>query len=297
MNVFQQLTSGNKYRVLHAARVFFIQDLDLREKHGSWVHRWSAVLTNMKKVLVPLVFPLVMSLPSFAQQEKVYQHFEQFWFQYFNQTRLSEKWGLWFDMGYRTKDNFTEGTSTLLARIGAIYYLNKEVRLMGGYAFFNAYPLEASIEIAQPEHRLWQQVLFQKEYPKLTLTNAVRFEQRWRKKILPPDRYSDEYNFNYRLRFGINLQYPLSPKKLEKGDLSLMAGNEVMLNLGKQIVYNFLDQNRIWAGFRYYFNTNNNLTVLYMNSFGQTPVPGLYRIFNTVRISYFHNIDLKNESQ
>jgi hypothetical protein len=168
---------------------------------------------------------------------------------------------------------------------------------MGGYAFFNAYPLEASIKIAQPEHRLWQQVQFQKQYPKLTLTNTVRFEQRWRQKIIAPDKLDDEFNFNYRLRFGINLQYPLRHKKLEKGDLSLMAGNEVMLNLGKQIVYNYFDQNRIWAGLRYYFNTNNNLTVLYMNSFSQTPVAGLYRVFNTVRISYFHNIDLRKESK
>jgi Protein of unknown function (DUF2490) len=251
----------------------------------------------MVKVVIPLIFLILLGLQTNAQQEKVYQHYEQLWFQYFNQTRISEKWGLWFDMGYRTKDNFTEGTSTLLARIGAIYYLNKETRLMGGYAFFNGYPLEASIDITQPEHRLWQQVQFQKEFSKLSLSNTVRFEQRWRRTISAPDQYGDGYNFNYRLRFGINLQYPLRYKKLEKGDLSVVAGDEVMLNFGQQIVYNYLDQNRIWAGLRYYFNSNNNLTVLYMNSYGQTPVPGLYRIFNTVRISYFHNIDLRKESQ
>jgi hypothetical protein len=251
----------------------------------------------MIKVFIPLIFLFMLDLPANAQQEKHYQHFEQFWFQYFNQTRITEKWGLWFDMGYRTKDNFTEGTSTLLARIGAIYYLNKHTRLMGGYAFFNAYPLEINIDIAQPEHRLWQQVQFQKEFHKLTLTNTVRFEQRWRKKIIAPDRYDNEYNFNYRLRFGINLQYPLLRKKLEKGDLSLVAGDEVMLNFGKQIVYNYLDQNRIWAGARYYFNSNNNLMVVYMNSYGQAPAPGLYRIFNTVRLSYFHSINLHLDSK
>lgn len=251
----------------------------------------------MKKISVLASFLMVMTLQSNAQDEKVYQHYEQFWFQYFNQTRISEKWGLWFDMGYRTKDNFTEGTSTLLARIGAIYYLNKGFRLMGGYAFFNAYPLENNIDIAQPEHRLWQQVQFQKEYNKLSLSSTVRFEQRWRRKIKPPDQFDEDYNFNYRLRFGISLQYPLRHKKLEKGDLSVVTGDEVMLNFGQQIVYNHLDQNRIWAGLRYYFNSNNNLTVLYMNSFGQTQVSRLYRVFNVVRISYFHNIDLRRESQ
>jgi hypothetical protein len=247
----------------------------------------------MKKVLVPLVFLIMMGMQSFAQQEKHYQHFEQFWFQYYNQTRLSEKWGFMFDVGYRTKDNFVDSTSTLLARIGAIYYLNRNTRFMGGYAFFNAYPLEANIDIAQPEHRLWQQVQWQQDFKKLSLLQHVRFEQRWRKKIIPPDQYADEYNFNYRLRFSLSLQYPLLAKKQVKGDLSLVAGDEVMLNFGKQVVYNYLDQNRIWAGMRYYFNRNNNLLVAYMNIYNQTPVPGLYRIFNTVRFSYFHNIDLR----
>jgi hypothetical protein len=199
-------------------------------------------------------------------------------------------------MGYRTKDDLIKGTSTLLVRVGAIYYLNKNTRLMGGYAFFNAYPLEANIDIPQPEHRLWQQLQFQTNYPKLTMTNTVRFEQRWRQKIIAPDRLDDEFNFNYRLRFGINLQYPLRNKKNEAGDLSLVLGDEVMLNFGKQVVYNYLDQNRLFGGFRYHFNSQNSISMLYMNSFSQINLPGLYRVFNVIRVSYFHNIDLRKKS-
>jgi hypothetical protein len=238
-----------------------------------------------------------MASTAVCQPQKIYQHYEQIWFQYFNQTRFSNKWGLWFDAGYRTKDDLVKGTSTLLARVGAIYYVNSNTRLMGGYAFFNAYPLEANIDVSQPEHRLWQQVQFQTNYPKLTMTNSIRFEQRWRQKIIAPDRLGDEFNFNYRLRFGINLQYPLRHKKNEAGDLSLVLGDEVMLNFGKQVVYNYLDQNRLFGGFRYFFNQSNSLTLLYMNSYSQTNVQALYRVFNVIRISYFHNIDLRKESR
>lgn len=243
-----------------------------------------------------LLIVLGMASPAVGQSKKIYQHYEQLWFQYFNQTRISDKWGLWFDAGYRTKDDLVKGTSTLLARVGAIYFVNSNTRLMGGYAFFNAYPLEANIDIPQPEHRLWQQVQFQTNYPKLTMTNSIRFEQRWRQKIIPPDRYDDAFNFNYRLRFGINLQYPLRHKKNEAGDLSLVLGDEVMFNFGKQVVYNYLDQNRLFGGFRYYFNPQNSITMLYMNSFSQINLPGLYRVFNVVRISYFHNIDIRKKS-
>jgi hypothetical protein len=245
------------------------------------------------KFLVTLLAMLILSIHCTGQSQKIYQHYEQIWFQYFNQSRISDKWGLWFDVGYRTKDDLIKGTSTLLARVGAIYYLNKNTRLMGGYAFFNAYPLEANIDVAQPEHRLWQQLQFQTNYPKLTMTNTIRFEQRWRQKIIAPDRLGDEFNFNYRLRFGINLQYPLRTGKNGNGDLSLVMGDEVMLNFGKQVVYNYLDQNRLFGGFRYYFNPGNSLVMLYMNSFTQTNVQALYRVFNVVRMSYFHNLDLR----
>jgi Protein of unknown function (DUF2490) len=249
------------------------------------------------RIFFSLLILLAMSSAVMGQSQKVYQHYEQIWLQYFNQTRFSQKWGLWFDAGYRTKDDLVKGTSTLLARLGAIYYVNKNTRLMGGYAFFNAYPLEANIDVAQPEHRLWQQLQFQTNYPKLTMTNSIRFEQRWRQKVIAPDRLGDEFNFNYRLRFGINLQYPLLHKKNEAGDLSLVLGDEVMLNFGKQVVYNYLDQNRLFGGFKYYFDPGNSLVILYMNSFSQTNVQALYRVFNVVRISYFHNIDLRKESQ
>ncbi|HSF44692.1 MAG TPA: DUF2490 domain-containing protein [Chitinophagaceae bacterium] len=249
------------------------------------------------KVLFILLAMMVLSRYTSGQSRKIYQHYEQIWFQYFNQTRISEKWGLWFDAGYRTKDDLVKGTSTLLARVGAIYYLNQGTRLMGGYAFFNAYPLEDTIKIAQPEHRLWQQVQFQVEHPKLTMTNSIRFEQRWRQKIVAPDKYDNAFNFNYRLRFGINLQYPLRHKKNEKGDLSLVFGDEVMLNFGQQIVYNYLDQNRLFGGFKYYFNPDNSLVMLYMNSYSQTNVRALYRVFNVVRLSYLHNINVRKEIQ
>lgn len=249
------------------------------------------------RIIFALVAVLTLSVNSHAQQKKIYQHYEQIWFQYFNQTRISDKWALWFDAGYRTKDDLVKGTSTLLARIGAIYNLNKTTRLMGGYAFFNAYPLEVDIEIPQPEHRLWQQVQIQQDYAKLTMTNTIRFEQRWRKKIIPPDQYDDEFNFNYRLRFGINIQYPLLNKRNEAGDLSWIIGNELMLNFGKQIVYNYLDQNRFFTGVRYYFNPTNSLVLLYMNSYSQTNVKALYRVFNVARISYFHNLKPGGKSQ
>lgn len=235
---------------------------------------------------------ILVSGSSLPAQEKKTEHFEQLWFQYFNQTTLNNRWSIWFDAGYRTRDNFTQGTSTTLVRVGAIYQTKVPVRLMGGYAFFNAYPLEEQVHVAQPEHRLWQQFLWQPELGRILMTQTIRFEQRWRRNLASPDELADDYHFNYRLRFGLGVQIPLREQRLKKGDLSLVLHDEVMLNFGKQIVYNYFDQNRIAAGFRYYFSGNLNLQLLYMNAYTKTAIPELYRIFSTIRISFFQTISL-----
>ncbi|NJL75623.1 MAG: DUF2490 domain-containing protein [Saprospiraceae bacterium] len=60
------------------------------------------------------------------------------WFQYYNQTKLSEKWILSSDVGYRLRDRFKE-KSQFLVRTGMGYNLKKTVRVNAGFALFGFY--------------------------------------------------------------------------------------------------------------------------------------------------------------
>lgn len=73
-------------------------------------------------------------------QTKQTEKAEQVWLGYLNQTRLSNKWGIWVDAHLRTKDNFVSDLTTGIFRSGLTYYLNDDLKFTAGYAFINHFP-------------------------------------------------------------------------------------------------------------------------------------------------------------
>ena len=224
----------------------------------------------MKKQLIIgfiLLISVVMDLH--AQSEKQIERLEQVWTGYFNQTRFSNKWGIWFDAQLRTKDNFFTGLSTMIIRPGITYYINDATKLTAGYAYINHYPSDNHKEISQPEHRPWQQIQWHTKYSKVRTMQYLRLEERFRRKILNDSTLAEGNNFNFRVRYAFLLQVPLSGQQIEKGDFSFIVNDEIHVNLGKQILYNTFDQNRFFLGFAYHTNAHDNLQFGYMHSFQQ----------------------------
>ncbi len=231
---------------------------------------------------------------SFSQTKQT-EHVEQLWFAYNNQTRFSNKWGLWADFHLRTKDDFVKDFSQSIARVGLMYYLNDDTKLTAGYAYVSAYPA-ANQNVTVPEHRPWQQIQWHSKYSKLRLMQWFRLEERFRKKLLNPDELDDEYSFNFRLRYNIFFMVPLSKQKFQARSLSFVLNNEVHVNFGKQIVYNYFDQNRFFLAFAYHVNKTDNLQFGYTNVFQQLAAGNKYRSINGARIFYFHNLDLRKNN-
>jgi len=215
---------------------------------------------------------------------------EQLWFGYFNQTRLTKKWGVWADVHLRTKEDFVNQLSQFIVRPGLTFYLNDDVKLTAAYAFVNHFPSDNHKNISQPEHRLWQQLQWHTKYPGVRLMQWLRLEERFRRKIKNDNELADGYNFNYRIRYNILAQVPLSKKRFQPGTFSAVASNEVFVNFGKEIVYNYFDQNRFFAGVHYHVNKHDNLQLGYMNVFQQLSAGNKYRSLHTFRIFYFHNL-------
>src|SRR5689334_6878099 len=72
-------------------------------------------------------------------QEKSVEDLEQTWFGYFNQTRLTNKSGIWVDLHLRLTGNFIEQPAVSIARFGYTYYLSDLTRLTAGYAYVTQY--------------------------------------------------------------------------------------------------------------------------------------------------------------
>jgi hypothetical protein len=246
-----------------------------------------------------MIFGFILTGFSFnvaiGQVVKNKEKLEQLWFGYFNQARFSKKWGLWLDLHLRTREDLTHDLSQSIARAGLTYYIDDVTKLTAGYAFVNHFPQDNHKEISQPEHRIWQQLQWHTRYGKKRMMQWLRLEERWRHKILNDSALADGYNFNYRLRYNLLFEVPLSNKGAVPNSLSFIVNDEVHINFGKQVINNYFDQNRFFTGVKYQVNGHDNIQAGYMNVFQQLPAAARYKIINAVRFFYFHNIDLRGK--
>ena len=245
----------------------------------------------MGRLLVLLGFMLLGVLPLRAQKQYVLER--QLWLGVFNQTRFSEHWGSWTDVHLRLHDQFVGDLFQGVARVGLTYYLTDDVRLTGGYAYVHHYP-DGARTVGHPEHRPWQQVQWFTKFPNARLMQWVRLEERFRQQVVNNTELGSEYAFNYRSRYNTALFLPLTNKGFEPGGLQFLLNEEVMVNFGQQVRYNYFDQNRLFAGLVYQVNKHAQLHAGYMHLFQQLPVGDTYRNQHTIRVFYFHNLDLRH---
>lgn len=240
----------------------------------------------MKKIL--LLSFVLFTIPSFAQKQINKQ--SGVWLGYFNQTRLTDKWGIWLDLHARRTD-FLDRWSTQIIRPGITYYANERLRFTAGYAYARTFPT-AGLHTVRPENRLWQQVLWTSRQKRLQTQQWIRLEERFNRKIAN-DQLLDGSNFNFRFRYLLNLMVPLNRDFLEPKTLFFAFNDEIHINAGKQITYNLFDQNRFFVGLGYQFTKGLNMQVGYMNQFQQLPSGNHFNSNNVLRIFVFHNLDFR----
>ncbi|MBC7775268.1 MAG: DUF2490 domain-containing protein [Phycisphaerae bacterium] len=239
-----------------------------------------------------LLFIFSLTAISLSAQKTVTTE-EQAWFGFMNQTRLSNKWGIWFDAHLRLKDDFVGELSQGIVRVGPMYYLSDDVRLTAAYAYVHNFPALGHANIGLPEHRPWQQVQWFMRGPKARLMQWLRLEERFRRKTLNDNELGEGYNFSWRIRYNFALFLPITKKRFEPGGLQFLVNDELFVNFGKNIVYNHFDQNRFFVGLVYQVNKHAQLHGGYMNLYQQLPIGNQFRNQHTVRVFYFHNIDLR----
>lgn len=227
-------------------------------------------------------------------QEKEFETREQLWLGYFNQTRFTNKSGMWVDLHLRLTNEFVNDIAVTMARIGYTNYLTDQTRLTLGYNYAMQYGHNGAPNV--PEHRPWQQIQWFEKKRWYTLMQWVRLEERFRQKVSEGE-LIDDYNFNFRIRYNISFTIPLKGKQVVPKVPFVFMNNEVFINFGKNIVYNYFDQNRLFAGLGYQFTSHLNAHLGYMYIFQQLPEGNKYVNTNTIRLFVFHNLDFRSKNQ
>lgn len=231
------------------------------------------------------------SHPATGQTTKEVTHRDQLWLGYFNQTRLTDKFGFWFDIHYRQTDHFVDRPFQFLVRTAVTYYVTDNIRINVGHVFANHFPAR-NLHTSRPEHRGWQQIIWNQKYSRCSTRQWLRLEERFNRKIVD-DELQDGYNFNYRIRYSASVNIPLKGKEIVPKTPFAVFTNEVFVNFGGKIVYNTFDQNRFFAGLGYQFTPQASAQLGYMNIYQQEAAGNKYISANVIRLYFFHNLDLR----
>jgi hypothetical protein len=215
----------------------------------------------------------------------------QVWLGYFNQTRISNKFSVWLDLHARRTD-FLDRWTTTIVRPGLTYHLSDHARFTAGYAYASHWPALETQHTVRPEHRLWQQINWGSRSRRLQVNQWVRLEERFLRKM-QHDVLQPGHNFNYRARYMITLMTPLKGDHIQPGVPFVVLNDEVHLNFGKEIVYNYFDQNRLFAGLGFQFTKTLNAQLGYMQVFQQQPAGNRFFDTHALRLFVFHNLDLR----
>lgn len=218
---------------------------------------------------------------------------DQLWLAYFNQTRFSNKWGMWADVHYRFTDDFVGRSFQFIFRPAFTYFIKDNLRVNLGYAAVRHYPARG-LNTTRGEHRPWQQIWWNQKYSGFTTLQWIRTEQRFNERIVN-DEKQDGYNYNFRVRYNYSFFIPLKGKEMLPRTPFVALINEVFLNFGDRVIYNTFDQNRFFAGLGYQFTSHLNVQCGYMNIYQQETSGNNYLSTHAVRLFLFHSLDLRNK--
>lgn len=237
-----------------------------------------------------ITFILFLTTSTLVAQNKDIEVRKQTWFAYMNQTRLTSRSGIWLDLHLRLTDDFVNKKSLTITRVGYTYYIADNTRLTIGYAFINQFGY-GSPDV--PEHRPWQQLQWIEKKSWFTLSQWIRLEERFRRKVVNNE-LSGDYAFNYRVRYNMLLTVPLTKKVLEPKTPFAYINNELHINAGKQIVNNYFDQNRFSVGFGYQFTKQLQAQLGYLYVFQQLPTANRFVEVQGLRLVVNHTLDLRH---
>lgn len=238
-----------------------------------------------------------------AQQSVTVPRGTGVWLGSYFKVRLSEKWGYYGEHHLRLRNHpdrlgsFVGNWGKNYNRFGIHYFPSKYLELVGGPALilnFSPDFSDSNLEKMVPEMRLWWQLLL-KSPPmgRLKLYHQFRFENRWRRS----NQQGARYLYTTRYRYKISAYIPLNKEKIEPGAFYFSPSVEIFLQSGKSIVYNPLEDLRIYNGFGYVLNQNFSFFVGYMWTYGQRPSGFEYGKTDILRANLLLGFDTRKAAQ
>ncbi|OSZ78079.1 hypothetical protein CAP35_07390 [Chitinophagaceae bacterium IBVUCB1] len=180
------------------------------------------------------------------------------WYNTFGTVYIDKKHktSLWLEYQWR-RDNVITNWQQSLTRVGVQYHFKNGVSAVLGYGYIITFPYGdyPAGRYHIPEHRIWQQLMWNGNVGRVTLNHRLRLEQRFVGKInqAAPNYTLTDWVYLNRVRYQLRAAVPINHKKMVDNTWYAAAFDEVFIGFGKNVNQNVFDQNRIGvlAGYQY----------------------------------------------
>jgi len=222
-----------------------------------------------------IILFLIFASPMLFSQENHFVYSNQVWTQYYTQIQINENYAIVCDAGIRGKLNLSEKTS-VLGRIGFQKKVNKNISFTMGAAWFGFYSAD---KLNRNEWRGWQEFSYNQFYERLNIQHRFRLEERFFHSV-----DSNNSTFNYRSRYRVYVKIPINNCTLTKNTFYLFCGDEIFIDFGKDVVYNF-NQNRVLYGLGYKFNDRTTFSLTYVDQIARKNKGNCYERTNIIWVA------------
>ncbi|MBY0477193.1 MAG: DUF2490 domain-containing protein [Chitinophagaceae bacterium] len=237
-----------------------------------------------------LIFSPLFFTNSSAQRTREVQTQQHFWWSINNQIRVSNQWSVVADAHMR-RTNFLKNNSFYFVRLGAVYHVNRQFTIGGGAGHVWLANRNGATELFTNENRLYQHAQLTHSFGNIRLQQRLRVEERWQQRVvnfLP----TTEYRYSTRYRYQLSINIPVSKKTFIP---SIAVADELLLQSGKDIVYNSFDQNRVFAGIRQQITNSLSFDMGYMLVYQQRLSGYQYNRNHTIRLFFYWQPDFRKK--
>lgn len=240
-----------------------------------------------------LVFLLLVGTAGSLAAQKQVTHQSLFFLRYYGKYQFSPKWGATLELEDRRFFRDSRNVNWILPRVAVTRSLGNGWSAAAGFTYYLAdNPAVAGkpIDLAVPELRPHEELSYKQGLGKLSVSHRYRLEERFTRKT-DGDHLASGYEFHFRMRYQLQLQYPLIKKESPAGSLNAKLADEVMFNLGHSIVRNTFDQNRVYVALNYGISRQVQVELGYLKWFQERSSGDQYYSRDIARLTIYHSLN------
>ncbi|MGM0478483.1 MAG: DUF2490 domain-containing protein [Bacteroidota bacterium] len=250
-----------------------------------------------------MVFGMLFGWQALSQEPAVESIFEdtgsELWLGGYGNFRLTDK--LFWSGEFHLRSS-TKGSTPMVGYLSKIYnrhglkyvHSKKFSATLGGVLRLNVSKFGGGdpYQLIALEPRIWHQYMFAMPFERFMVYHRLRIEHRWSK----PNLKQADFIYRNRFRYMIKMKIPLNKKKLVPGAYYFSPYIELIMQSGKSVAGNPMEDLRIYPHVGYIVNPRVSFSVGILYTTGQTSANGQYYRRRWIpRINTYISLDFRKD--